>query len=43
MLRLALGRGKIIKDIVSAKTGKGFDAWIDWLRREANAYQNGLA
>lgn len=28
---------------VSAKTGEGFDAWIDWLRREVRTYQNGLA
>ena len=28
---------------VSAKTGEGFDAWIDWLRREVHTYQNGLA
>ena len=28
---------------VSAKTGEGVDAWIDWLRREVHTYQNGLA
>ena len=28
---------------VSAKTGEGFDTWIDWLRREVHTYQNGLA
>ena len=24
---------------LSAKTGEGFDAWIDWLRREVKAFQ----
>ncbi len=28
---------------VSAKTGEGFDAWIDWLRREVKEYQSELA
>ena len=28
---------------VSAKTGEGFDAWIDWLRREVGEYQRTLA
>lgn len=28
---------------VSAKTGEGFDAWTDWLRREVAEYQNALA
>lgn len=28
---------------VSAKTGEGFDAWIDWLRREVKEYQSKLA
>ena len=28
---------------VSAKTGEGFDAWIDWLRREVRTYQSELA
>lgn len=28
---------------VSAKTGEGFDAWTDWLRREVIEYQNALA
>jgi hydrogenase nickel incorporation protein HypB len=27
---------------VSAKTGEGFDAWLDWLRREVYAYQSEL-
>lgn len=27
---------------VSAKTGEGFDAWIDWLRREVGDYQQSL-
>ena len=28
---------------VSAKTGEGFEAWIDWLRREVVDYQRSLA
>ena len=28
---------------VSAKTGEGFEAWIDWLRREVGDYQRSLA
>ena len=28
---------------VSAKTGEGFDAWVDWLRREVVDYQRSLA
>ena len=28
---------------VSAKTGEGFDAWVDWLRKEVTEYQQGLA
>ena len=28
---------------VSAKTGEGFDGWIDWLRREVGDYQKALA
>ncbi|MGN0338477.1 MAG: hydrogenase nickel incorporation protein HypB [Lachnospiraceae bacterium] len=27
---------------VSAKTGEGFDGWIDWLRREVGDYQRSL-
>ena len=27
---------------VSAKTGEGFEGWIDWLRREAGEYQKAL-
>ncbi len=28
---------------VSAKTGEGFDGWIDWLRREVGAYMAELS
>ena len=28
---------------VSAKTGEGFEGWIDWLRREVGDYQRSLA